>query len=72
MNCVITFDSIHRVMRAEKILLENGVAMKLIPTPRHISSDCGMVVEVDGMYVSQAKRILIEHDLRVEGIYEYK
>lgn len=72
MKCIITFESIHQVMKAEKILLDNDMEMKLIPTPRHISSDCGMVVEVDGTYLSQAKYILIQHDLPIEGIYEFE
>lgn len=42
---LLTFDSIHDVIRAEKILLKTGIACELVPTPRHISSDCGMSVE---------------------------
>lgn len=42
---LLTFDSIHDVIRAEKILLAQGIGCDLVPTPRHISSDCGMSVE---------------------------
>lgn len=42
---LLTFDSIHDVIRAEKILLAEGLYCDLVPTPRHISSDCGMSVE---------------------------
>lgn len=41
---VILFHTTSSVMRAEKILQKNGVAVKLIPTPRQFSSDCGMAV----------------------------
>ena len=69
MRCVITFDSIHRVIKAEKILIEEKVSVTLIPTPRHISSDCGMVVQVVYEELERAKEILREGGLEVEGIY---
>lgn len=39
---VILFDSVHHALRSEKILKEMGIFHKLIPVPRHISSDCGI------------------------------
>lgn len=39
---VILFDSVHHALRSEKILKEMGIPHKLIPVPRHISSDCGV------------------------------
>jgi hypothetical protein len=39
---VILFDSVHHALRSEKILKQTGIPHKLIPVPRHISSDCGI------------------------------
>lgn len=39
---VILFDSVHHALRSEKILKGMGISHKLIPVPRHISSDCGV------------------------------
>jgi hypothetical protein len=39
---VVIFKSVHHALRAEKLLKEAGIAHKLIPVPRHISSDCGV------------------------------
>jgi hypothetical protein len=39
---VILFDSVHHALRSEKILKESGIPHKLIPVPRHVSSDCGI------------------------------
>jgi hypothetical protein len=39
---VILFPSIHFALRAEKLMKEKGVPYKLIPVPRHLSSDCGV------------------------------
>jgi len=41
---VILFDSVHYALRSEKILKEMGISHKLIPVPRHISSDCGICI----------------------------
>jgi hypothetical protein len=39
---VVIFKSVHHALRSEKILKAAGVPHKLIPMPRHISSDCGV------------------------------
>jgi hypothetical protein len=41
---VLIFHSIHRVMRAEKILKSCGVDVRLVPVPRQLSSDCGLAL----------------------------
>ena len=70
MKCVITFDSIHRVMKAERILNEEHISLTLLPTPRHISSDCGMVVQVQCEELERVQKILCESNLEIEGIYK--
>jgi hypothetical protein len=42
---VLKFDSIHDIINAEKLFKVLGVWCDLIPTPRPISSDCGMVLK---------------------------
>ena len=69
MKCVITFDSIHRVMKAERILKGEAISLSLIPTPRHISSDCGMVVRIECDGREKALEIIQKHGLTIEGVY---
>jgi hypothetical protein len=38
---VVLFYSTSIAIRAEKIAKSAGIEVKLIPTPRHLSSDCG-------------------------------
>ncbi len=45
LHLLLTFDGIHDVIKAEKLLLERGLACDLVPTPRHLSADCGMSIE---------------------------
>lgn len=40
--CVALFPSVSHVLRAEKILQKEGIAVKLIPVPKEISTDCGV------------------------------
>ena len=39
---VVLFHTTSAAMRAEKVLKNAGIAVKLIPTPRELSSDCGI------------------------------
>jgi hypothetical protein len=41
---VAVFQSIHKVMKAEKILKQKGFPVLLIPAPRALSSDCGLAL----------------------------
>ena len=41
---VILFYTTSSVMRAEKILTGEGHTIKLVPTPRQFSSDCGIAI----------------------------
>ncbi len=43
---VILFPTSAHVMRAEKLLKEAGFSCRLIPVPRHLSSDCGICLVV--------------------------
>jgi hypothetical protein len=44
---VILFHTTSSVLRAEKRLIREGFAIKLIPTPRQFSSDCGIALRFD-------------------------
>jgi len=63
MKYVFLFESVHRVMRAEKVLKEKGIAVDLIPVPREISSDCGVAVELDTGSGEEALKILGENKI---------
>ncbi len=43
-DCVAIFHSVHRVMKAEKILKQNQLDILLIPVPRELSADCGLAI----------------------------
>lgn len=44
---VILFKSVSYVLKAEKLLKQNGLPCKLIPVPKRISSDCGVCLRIE-------------------------
>ena len=62
---VMLFKSVSHALLAEKILKKAGIAHKLIPVPRHISSDCGVCLRF-----TTDDRERIEHALAGRVSYE--
>jgi len=56
---VFLFSSTSAAIRAEKLALESGIRVKLIPVPRHLSSDCGVCLRCDSAELD-AIRLLLE------------
>jgi hypothetical protein len=67
---VVVFDSIHHVLAAERAFAEHGIWCDLVPAPRALSSDCGMVLEYRPADQSAAAAILADPKLRVRGVYK--
>ncbi len=66
---VAVFDSIHYVLAAEKEFKERAVWCDLVPTPRKISSDCGMALEFRASDLDTVREILADPPLRANGVY---
>jgi len=50
----ILFDSVHYVLRAEKMLQKAGFAVRVRPVPRRLSSDCGVCLLLESGDFNQA------------------
>ncbi|MGQ9599477.1 MAG: DUF3343 domain-containing protein [Anaerolineae bacterium] len=66
---MILFHSTAHAIRAESVLKRAGVPIKMIPTPRQLSSDCGMALRLGREATNRAAAILAEHKVPVQGIY---
>jgi hypothetical protein len=66
---VVLFHSASHALRAEKVLLEAGISNKMIPTPRQLSSNCGMALRFDSIDEEQVTRTLAEHKVPTNGIH---
>lgn len=67
---VILVKSTAHAIRAEQVLNMSGIACKLIPVPRHISSNCGTCVRIERTDVEAAKTALAKNRVEYDGIYE--
>jgi hypothetical protein len=67
---VILVYATSHALRAEKILQEDGISCKLIPVPRHLSSDCGVCVRVARSNRAAALRALEAAGVETVGVHE--
>jgi hypothetical protein len=66
---VVLFHSTAHAIRAEKVLAGAGFKIKMIPTPRQLSSDCGMALRFDGGEEERVATILQENRVPTNGIH---
>lgn len=63
---VVLFHTTSAAMRAEKVLGRAGVAAKLVPVPRHLSSDCGVALRF--LLVDRQLVLALLEEARVEMV----
>ena len=66
---VILFHTTSSVMRAEKLLIKEGAAVKLIPTPRQFSSDCGIALRFDWDCRDRITSVLEEARVEIDSVH---
>jgi hypothetical protein len=67
---VVLFYTSSAALRAEKILLKGGLTVKLIPTPREFSSDCGISLRFNWSDESPARTLLNSANLEIASIHK--
>lgn len=66
---VILFHTTSAVMRAEKLLVKQGCSIKLIPTPRQFSSDCGIALRFEWDDCDHVKLVLDEAGVELDAVH---
>jgi len=66
---VVLFHTTSAVMRAEKLLVKGGYSIKLIPTPRQFSSDCGIALRFEWNDHHKVKLMLDEARVEFDTIH---
>ena len=66
---VVLFHSTAHAIRAEQVLQRAGLPIKMIPTPRQISSDCGMALRFDRSDTESVADTLEENRVPINGIH---
>lgn len=65
---VILYHSNNHAIWTGKILKKRGMYHKMIPVPRHLSSDCGYCVEVRRVDVPAIEELLKEYGVEYAGV----
>ena len=66
---VAIFNSIHRVMEAERLLKDKHLKMQLIPAPRALAADCGLAIRYAEDVRSDVEAALSEVGLMPRDLY---
>lgn len=66
-----TFKSTHYAIQAEKVLKENDIFFKTIPTPREVSHSCGLALLFTFESIGKVKILMKNEDIQVDGLYKF-
>ena len=66
---VVLFHTTSSAIRAEKILKEDGFIVKLILTPRQLSSDCGVALRFQWEQEERVKELLEEEKVEIAQLH---
>jgi hypothetical protein len=67
---VILVYSTSHAIRAERLLHQARIGSKLIPVPRHLSSDCGVCLRIEQPDRGAAEQALQQAGVEIDGIYD--
>ena len=65
---IMVFRSIHDVIKSERLIKDKGFDYQIVPVPTHISSECGMCIEVTDNRLVETK-IELENNNIFHNIY---
>lgn len=65
---ILVYSTTH-ALRIEKLLGERGLECKLIPVPRHLSSDCGICVRLRRADLEAARAVIEQAGIEHEGFH---
>jgi hypothetical protein len=65
---VILVDSAGHAVRIEKLLRQYNITCKLIPPPRHLSSDCGVCVRIFKDDMETVSGLLKEKQISIQSM----
>jgi len=66
---LLVYSTTH-ALQLEQLLAGHGLDCKLVPVPRHLSSDCGICVCIAGSDLASARALIAETGLEVDGVHE--
>ncbi len=68
-HAVVLFYSMSNALRAEKLLKRMSIAVRLMPVPRQLSSDCGICLRFNRLDEPRVREALDQKQIEVQGIH---
>jgi hypothetical protein len=69
---ILALPSIHYIMKLEKESVAQGIPVDLVPTPRQISSDCGMVVKIPEQSLEKMLQLANRQGMPAGKLYRFQ
>jgi hypothetical protein len=69
---VFTFISTSQALKAERVLKDASADFLMMPTPREISTSCGLAVKIIEDDLDVCYQTLLDNRVRVDGAYRVK
>ena len=66
---VVIFSTTTGVMQAERVLLKAGFEIKIVPTPREFSTDCGIAIRFDWKNAEKIRTALGSQAIGISAIH---
>jgi len=67
---VFTFKSTSQALKAERVLKNASAEFLMMPTPRPISTSCGLAVKAAPEHLRFYQEILVNHQIEIEGAFQ--
>lgn len=67
---IVAFNSTHHAIRTDKLLNENNIKVTTLPTPREISSSCGISVRFLKDDIDKIEDIIKSNEILYNGIFK--
>lgn len=64
---ILTFLNTRTVIQAERELKNNGISYQVIPTPRQISSECGMCLKVSSSDLGKIEDLFQAQGIKINS-----
>ena len=67
-RAVVLVYTVSQAIKIEKELAKAGIACKLIPVPRFLSSDCGVCVQIQKDDEEKVQQLLLDSNIEIQGL----
>lgn len=70
MEYIATFGSTHKALKAEKVLKENKVDFRLIPTPKTLTTFCALSIAFEDSVKLTVEKVLKDLKVKIAAMYK--